>query len=216
MTDIYICGDSISAAYDPVSTLFTGWGQVLGAFLPGARIHDHAMAGRSTRTFISEGRLDRLSRMEKDSLMLIQFGHNDESDKPERHADPWTAYYDNLKIFVSFARERGALPVLLTPVCMRVFKDGVLQETHGEYPAAMRAAAEETGTPLIDMYRFSFDTVSAAGEEGSRALFMFISPGEDPRYPDGLHDNAHTRRAGAFTFAGYAAAELKALGLVEP
>ena len=38
MTDIYICGDSISAAYDPVSTLFTGWGQVLGAFLPGARI----------------------------------------------------------------------------------------------------------------------------------------------------------------------------------
>ena len=213
MRDIYICGDSISAVYDPMQTPFTGWGQVLSLFLPGARVHDHAMAGRSTRTFIGEGRLARLSAMAPGSLMLIQFGHNDGSDKPERHADPWTVYYDNLRIFVDFARERGAFPVLLTPVCMRVFEDGVLRETHGEYPAAVRAAARDTGTDLIDMYRGSFDIVSEAGEEGSKAFFMHLMPGEDPRWPDGLKDNAHTRRAGALRFAELAARELKALGL---
>ena len=86
--------------------------------------------------------------------------------------------------------------MLLTPVCMRVFKDEILQETHGEYPEAVRAAARDMGADLIDMYRGSFNIVSAAGEEGSKAFFMHLKPGEDPRWPGGLTDNAHTRRAG--------------------
>ena len=106
------------------------------------------------------------------------------------------------------------MPVLLTPICMRVWQDGKLQPTHGEYPAAMRSVAEETDTPLIDLYTESFRIVESMGEEGSKALFMHFAPGEDPAYPDGSEDNAHTKRAGAERFAAAAAQGLKELGLV--
>ena len=202
---IFICGDSTAASYDAAETLIVGWGQALGEMMPDAEVFNHAMAGRSTKTFLAEGRLERLDgKLAPGDLLLIQFGHNDEGDKPERHTDPWTDYRDNLKIFTDFARERGALPVLLTPVCIRLWKDGKLQETHGDYPAAVRSVAEKELVPLMDMYRESFRIVGAAGEEGSKALFMNLRPGEDPRYPDGLEDNTHPRRAGAERFAAFA------------
>ena len=209
-TAVFICGDSTAASYDAAETLIVGWGQALAEMFPEIPVFNHAMAGRSTRTFLEEGRLQRTDgKIRPGDLLLIQFGHNDESDKPERHTDPWTDYRDNLKVFVKFARERGAVPILLTPVCMRIWKEGKLQETHGDYPAAMRSAAEEESVPLMDMYRESFRIVSEAGEEGSKQLFMNLMPGEDPRYPQGLEDNAHPRRAGAERFAAYAAGWLR-------
>lgn len=214
--NIFICGDSTAAAYDPAQTLMVGWGQALPEFLPSARVVNHAMAGRSTKSFLAEGRLQRLDgEIRAGDLVLIQFAHNDESDKPERHADPWTDYSENLTTFVMFARDRGAVPVLLTPICMRVWKDGALQATHGEYPAAMRAVAQKMDVPLIDLYGDSFRIVSQAGEEGSKAFFLHLPPHQDPRYPDGVSDNAHTRRAGAEAFAACAARGLRELGLVE-
>ena len=146
--------------------------------------------------------------------MLIQFAHNDENVKPERHTEPWGDFSENLKTFAAFVRERGGRPIFLTPICMRAWEDGVLQETHGEYPDAMRAVAAETGTPLIEVYRESFRIVKEAGEEGSKAFFMHLKPGEDPRYPDGLSDNAHTRREGALSFAACVADGLVRQGLV--
>ena len=97
---------------------------------------------------------------------------------------------------------------------MRIWQDGKLQPTHGEYPDAMRSVAEEMNVPLIDLYMESFRIVETMGEEGSKALFMHLFPGEDPAYPEGLQDNAHTRRAGAELFAAAAARELKDRGLV--
>ena len=99
---ILICGDSTAASYDPKETLMTGWGQVLGEYLPEAEIRNHAMAGRSTRTFLQEGRLERvMEEIGEGDLMLIQFGHNDENrEKPERYTEPERAYPENLGIFV--------------------------------------------------------------------------------------------------------------------
>ena len=213
---IFIGGDSTAASYRAEETRMVGWGQLLGEFLPGISIVNLAMAGRSTKTFLAEDRLKPAAEQGKPGdLLLVQFAHNDENEKkPERYAAPRTEYPENLRFFIRFARERGMVPVLLTPVCMRVWKDGELQPTHGEYPEAMRAVAEEMKVPLIDMYRESFRTVRSMGEEGSKALFMHLSPGEDPAHPEGLQDNAHTRRAGAERFAAIAAEGLKALGLV--
>ena len=192
-----------------------GWGQLLGDFLPGVTVVNLSMAGRSTKTFLAEGRLEPAGQADPGDLVLIQFAHNDENDKkPERYTAPWTEFTDNLRYFIRFAREHGAVPVLLTPICMRIWQDGKLQPTHGEYPAAMRAVAEEMNVPLIDLYTESFRIVEAMGEEGSKALFMHFAPGEDPAYPDGSEDNAHTKRAGAERFAAAAARGLKALGLV--
>ena len=212
---IYVCGDSTAASYNPEETRMVGWGQLLGDFLPGVTVVNLSMAGRSTKTFLAEGRLEPAGQADPGDLVLIQFAHNDENEKkPERYTAPWTEFTDNLKYFIRFAREHGAVPVLLTPICMRIWQDGKLQPTHGEYPAAMRAVAEETDVPLIDLYTESFRIVEAMGEEGSKALFMHFAPGEDPAYPDGSEDNAHTKRAGAERFAEAAARGLKELGLV--
>ena len=212
---IFVCGDSTAASYNPEETRMVGWGQLLGDFLPGVTVVNLSMAGRSTKTFLAEGRLEPAGQADPGDLVLIQFAHNDENEKkPERYTAPWTEFTENLRFFIRFAREHGAVPVLLTPICMRIWQDGKLQPTHGEYPAAMRAVAEETDVPLIDLYTESFRIVEAMGEEGSKALFMHFAPGEDPAYPDGSEDNAHTKRAGAERFAAAAARGLKELGLV--
>ena len=213
---IFICGDSTAASYRPEETLMVGWGQLLGDLLPGTDVVNLAMAGRSTRTFLAENRLQPAAEYARPGdLMLIQFAHNDENEKkPERYAAPWTDYSGNLRFFVRFARERKMVPVFLTPICMRIWENGKLQPTHGEYPAAMRAVAEEMKVPLIDLYGESIRIVEAMGETGSKELFMHFSPGEDPACPEGLEDNAHTRRAGAERFAAAAASELKRLGLI--
>ena len=212
---IFVCGDSTAASYNPAETRMVGWGQLLGDFLPGITVVNLSMAGRSTKTFLAEGRLEPAGQADPGDLVLIQFAHNDENEKkPERYTAPWTEFTENLRVFIRFAREHGAVPVLLTPICMRVWQDGKLQPTHGEYPAAMRSVAEEMNVPLVDLYTESFRIVESMGEEGSRALFMHFAPGEDPAYPDGSQDNAHTKRAGAERVAAAAARGLKALGLV--
>ena len=212
---IFVCGDSTAASYNPEETRMVGWGQLLGDFLPGVTVVNLSMAGRSTKTFLAEGRLEPAGQADPGDLVLIQFAHNDENEKkPERYTAPWTEFTENLRFFIRFAREHGAVPVLLTPICMRIWQDGKLQPTHGEYPVAMRTVAEETDVPLIDLYTESFHSVESMGEEGSKALFMHFAPGEDPAYPDGSEDNAHTKRAGAERFAAAAARGLKDLGLV--
>lgn len=214
--NIFICGDSTAQTYDPAQTLMVGWGQALGKLLPGVTVCNHAKAGRSTKSFLTDGRLHALDgRLMPGDLLLIQFAHNDESEKPERHTEPWTTYTDNLSVFVNFARHRNAIPVLLTPICMRIWENGILQETHGEYKDAMRALARKAEVPLLDIYRDSFRIVAAAGEEGSKAFFMHLAPGEDPRYPEGLSDNAHTRREGAERFAACIAKRLREAGLIQ-
>ena len=212
---IFVCGDSTAASYNPEETRMVGWGQLLGDYFPGTDVVNLSVAGRSTKTFLAEGRLEPAGQADPGDLVLIQFAHNDENEKkPERYTAPWTEFTENLRYFIRFAREHGAAPVLLTPICMRVWQDGKLQPTHGEYPAAMRSVAEEMNVPLIDLYTESFRIVEEMGEEGSKALFMHFAPGEDPAYPDGSQDNAHTKRAGAERFAAAAAEGLKALGLV--
>ncbi|MBR6165958.1 MAG: rhamnogalacturonan acetylesterase [Clostridia bacterium] len=213
---IFICGDSTAASYNPAETLMVGWGQLLEDFLQECSIVNLAMAGRSTKTFLQEGRLFPVGEQARPGdLVLIQFAHNDENEKkPERYCDAHGAFRENLQVFIRYSREYGAMPILLTPICMRVWQDGRLQPTHGKYPAVMRQVAEEAGVSLIDLYTESYRIVESLGEEGSKELFMQLLPGQDERYPEGLQDNAHTRRAGAERFAAAAARELKAMGLV--
>ena len=131
---IFICGDSTAASYNPAETRMVGWGQLLGDFLPGVTIVNLAMAGRSTRTFLAEGRLQPVGEAQRGDLVLIQFAHNDENEKkPERYAAPWTDFTENLRYFIRFAREKQAVPVLLTPICMRIWQDGKLQPTQPVY-----------------------------------------------------------------------------------
>ena len=212
---IYICGDSTAASYKPEEAPITGWGQVLPEFVPGVRVENRAMAGRSTKSFLSEGRLQKIEmEIQPGDLLLIQFSHNDESDLVWRHTDPWTSFYHNLEIFVDTAILHGAKPVLMTPICRRMWRDGVLYASHEDYPDVIRTLAAQRNAQLIDMYEKSFQYVRKLGDEESKKLYLHLEKGVYPAWPNGNADDTHTTRAGAEAYARMTAEALRKLGLV--
>ena len=143
---IYIAGDSTASEYGPEVYPRMGWGQVLGDFYgDDTNVVDIAQAGRSARSFIDEGFFaDIASRIKENDILLIQFGHNDQKvHSPERYAEAETDYKRYLQQYIDMAREKGAQPVLLTPVVRRKFERGELLPTHGKYPDAVRSLAAE-------------------------------------------------------------------------
>ncbi len=211
---IYICGDSTAASYSPFDAPITGWGQVLDRFLPGVRVENRAFAGRSTKSFLAEGRLQRIeSEIRPGDVMMIQVTHNDAADLRWRHTDPWTSFTNNLSVFVDTAMLWGAEPVLVTPICLRTWQGGVLAPSHGDYPGAIAALAAMRRIPLVDLYGESRRIVSQMGEEGSKRLFMHLPGGIWPHFIQGRADDAHTRLAGAEAFARAAAEGLKKAGV---
>ncbi len=212
---IFICGDSISASYGPDRAPMTGWGQLLSSYTGSVKVDNHAFPGRSARSFLNEGRLQKIEKeLCHGDLMLIQFTHNDENPMLWRYAAPRTFFTDVLTVYIDTAREYGAVPVLLTPVCMRAFTASILQNTHGEYPSAIWELADKTGTVCLDMYHFSFHYVQKLGEEGSKNFFLHTEKGEYPAFPEGSSDNAHLKHMGADILASWAAEELKSLQLI--
>ena len=212
---IFICGDSTAATYAPEKGPITGWGQVLGEFIPGARIVNKAMGGRSTKSFLADGRLSAIEAdIQPGDLLLIQFTHNDTSDLVWRHTDPHTSFAANLELFVDTARIHGAIPVLMTPIPRRWFREGKLTNAHGEYPDAIRRAALKKGAILLDVLEESTRLIEEMGEEASYPMFMNVEPGLYPAYPDGSKDDTHTQRAGAEFFARITADMLRRNGLI--
>ena len=142
---IFLAGDSTMATKQPEKRPETGWGEMLGQHFKNGtvRIENRAMNGRSTKTFISEGRWQEIiDDLKKGDFVFVQFGHNDESkDKGERYTPP-EDYKKNLVRFVEEVRAKGGNPVLLTPVMRRRFdQDGKFYDTHGEYPGIVRVVA---------------------------------------------------------------------------
>lgn len=212
---IYVCGDSTAASYKPEEAPITGWGQVLSEFLPGVRVENRGMGGRSTKSFLADGRLQRIEEeIQKGDLLLIQFTHNDTSDLVWRHTDPWTSFYHNLEIYVDTAMLHGARPVLMTPICRRYWRDGKLLESHGEYPDVIRVLAAQRNVPLIDVYEQGIRLIREMGDEESKKLYLHTAPGIYPAYPNGSTDDTHTQRAGALFYARLIAEGLRNLGLV--
>jgi acetyl esterase/lipase len=185
---IHIAGDSTAAEFPP-SDPRVGWGAVLGAELDGVRVNDAARSGRSSKSYIDEGLFRQLeTQLAPGDLVLIEFGHNDEKDDPVRHTDAATSFRDNLRRYVSACRARGAVPVLLTPICRRRFTGQRVTPTHGDYPDATRAVAYMTSTPLVDLTLKTAEVLERFGPDTSKQLFA----------PD---DNTHLSLEGAHVVA---------------
>lgn len=216
MTRIYYAADSIVAQKNIFTYPETGIGQMLPLYLKrSVFVQNHAENGRSTKSFIDEGRLASIyNDIRKGDFLFIQFGHNDEkSADPSRYTEAFGEYQTNLEKFVNVARNREAYPVLITPLCRRQFDtDGNLSDTHGDYPEAMRGLAKRLDVPLIDLCTLSFAAVSKAGDEASKKWFMNFPADTYTNYPNGKEDNSHLRPEGAMYFAGIIAEELKKLG----
>ena len=131
-------GDSTMANYETNRAPLAGWGMPFVYFFDSTvTVDNRARGGRSTRTFISEGRWQPIAdSMQEGDYVLMQFGHNDEA-KEERYKDRYTPvpdYRSNLIKFITETRHKKANPVIITPVTrMRFDKEGIQQETHKEY-----------------------------------------------------------------------------------
>jgi lysophospholipase L1-like esterase len=163
-------------------------------------VENRAIAARSSRSFIAEGRLDGIAHdIRAGDTLLIQFGHNDANrEKPERYA-PVADYKGYLRRYIEVARQAGAQPVLMTPVTRRTFVDGHVAPSFPDYSQAVREVAVQTRTPLIDLDTLSARAVEQAGVEGSKAYF--------------LPDDTHFSELGARRMADVIAAALARLPL---
>jgi len=208
---VYTIGDSTMANKKAEVYPETGWGQLFQNYFDSkVRVSNHAVNGRSSKSFIDEGRwkivLDSLKRGD---YLFIQFGHNDEkADKPAVYTDPQTSYRQNLEKYISESRAKGATPILLTSIVRRKFDEsGKLVETHGKYPDAVREVAAEFKVKLIDMQLLTQTLINSLGDEPSKKLYLWTKP--DSIFPVGRKDNTHLSVEGATTYAGLVAFDVK-------
>ena len=204
-----------------------GWGQALGGFfMEDVRIDNHAVNGRSSKSFINEGRWDViLNKLKPGDYVIIQFGHNDEKPQVDRHTDPGTTFDANLRKFVNETRSKGGIPILMNSIVRRNFiapkdtvvtKDhgslpsknpepvegNILYETHGAYLDSPRNVAKELNVPFVDADKITHNLVEGLGPKNSRKLFMWVEPNIVPAIPQGRQDNTHLNIYGARVVAG--------------
>lgn len=207
---IFIAADSTVKAYGESQWPQQGWGKTLEKYFDKHVSFDNrARGGRSTKSFIAEGLWDDLlQKVKRNDVVLIQFGHNDHDQRKAERYTPVDEYARNLERFVKDVREKKAVPVLVTPLAMRSFKNGIYRDGHGAYPDAMRKVADDLQVDLIDLNLKSGEKVSDLGFEASRSLYMNLNPGEEKNYPEGKKDNTHLSNMGAELMASIIVGEI--------
>ncbi|MBB3112165.1 fibronectin type 3 domain-containing protein [Paenibacillus phyllosphaerae] len=203
--NVYIAGDSTVQTYDPYWEPEAGWGQMLPRFFnDDVTFTNKAIGGRSSKSFIVEGRLDEiLLAIKPGDYFLIQFGHNDATiSVPERYASV-PDYKNYLKTYVNGARQRGATPILVTPMGRRDFNEttGKFNVSFPEYVAGMKEVAEELNVPLVDLSTLSVAYYDSIGPAASLSVFLHVEPGIYGAFPNGSADNTHFQEYGAIQLA---------------
>ncbi|MFA5328224.1 MAG: rhamnogalacturonan acetylesterase [Prolixibacteraceae bacterium] len=195
---VFTIGDSTMANKKAEVFPETGWCMAFPEFVDdGVEVKNRAMNGRSSKSFIAEGRWKWvLDSLKQGDYVFIQFGHNDEKNQDStRFTDPFTTFAENLERFVRESREKGAHPILFTPIVRRKFVNGFLTDTHGNYPEATRQVAVEWNVPLVDLQYLTAGAVTALGDEPSKAIYLWTPPTE--KFPKGRQDNTHLKVEGA-------------------
>ena len=228
-TTIFVIGDSTAANKDiSGGKQERGWAMVLQCYFDDHILVDnHAVNGRSSLSFINEGRWDKvLEKLKPGDYVIIQFGHNDEKPQADRHTDPGSTFDYNLSKYVRETRERGGIPVLMNCVVRRNFAkmapkndddealrsttfkdaDGLVEgdslvDTHGLYRVAPRDVARRMNVHFIDANQITHDLEQGLGTEASKRLHMWFLPGEEPSVPAGRQDNTHYNVYGAHVVA---------------
>lgn len=197
---VFLCGNS--TVVDNDNEPWASWGQMIPRFFTDkVSIANYAESGLSANTFLSGRRLEKaLTEMKKGDYVFVEFGHNDQKQKgPGKGAFYSFAY--NLKIFIDEARLKGAIPVLITPTQRRRWKDGKIQDSHADYPDAVRWVAEREGIACIDLHKMTTLMCEALGEEGSKKLYVHYPVNTYPGQTKELKDNSHFSTYGAYEVA---------------
>ncbi|MFJ2178974.1 rhamnogalacturonan acetylesterase [Streptomyces sp. NPDC087851] len=215
---LYIASDSTAQTYNSGYYPQAGWGQTLPAFFSSnITVANRAIGGRSSRSFIEQGRLAAIHQVIKaGDYLFVQFGHNDATvGNAERYTSP-ADYKEYLRNdYIRATRARGATPVVVTPVSRRSYNasTGQFNVSFPQYVNAARAVAAEEGAPLVDLSELSRVYLNGVGIEASKKVFLWLSPGQYPNFPNGISDDTHFQQNGATQMSRLVAQAVARLGL---
>ena len=198
---VFLCGNS--TVVDQENEPWASWGQMITRwFGPQVSIANYAESGLSCTSFLAQLRLDKiLSQLKKGDFVIVEFGHNDEKEKKAGDG-AWYSYSRNLKIFVDRVKEAGGNIIFCTPTARRSFdNNGHIINTHGDYPAAMKAVAARENVPVIDLTQMSTTFYEALGVEGSKKSLVHYPANTFPNQDKPLADNTHFNPFGAWEIA---------------
>ena len=204
---IILVGDSTMASN-------SGYGDALCRYVAaGNACINLARGGRSSSSFRAEKRWDEVQALLRDggayskTVVLVQFGHNDQPGKPGRSTDLVTEFPVNMARYANEAKALGAIPVLVTPLTRRSFRGGWLRDDLAPWSAATRQVAQDNKVALIDLNALSVKAVQDMGTEQADTL------AQEPRPPEGAPKNrfdyTHLGPKGAALFAGMVVGELR-------
>jgi rhamnogalacturonan acetylesterase len=221
---LYIIGDStVKNGNGKTENLLQGWGSFLAGSFDTTRINieNHAIGGRSSRTFITEGRWDKiLTNLEKGDYVIMQFGHNDSGplDDTARArgtikgiGDDSTEIYNPIRKqkevvhtygwymrkFVNDAKAKGAITIVCSPIPRNDWKNGKVVRSDNSYALWAKQVAEETGAGFIDLNNLLGNEYEKLGKEKTSTFF--------PK------EHTHTNKEGALFNAGIVVQGIKDL-----
>jgi lysophospholipase L1-like esterase len=188
---LFLAGNSTVTDQD--NEPWCGWGQMLPQFFNNRiAVANYAESGEAGNSFISEGRFAKiLTKMKKGDYLFIEFGHNDQKQKgPDK--GPFKSYTESLRQMIAGTREKGGMPVLVTPMHRRRFdENNKIINTLDEFPDAMRQLAKQEQVALIDLNAMSKTLYEAWGPEQSKRAFVHYPAGTFPGQTEALADNTH-------------------------
>ena len=201
VTTVYLCGNStvVDQDYEP----WASWGQMIPRWFDDrVSVANYAESGESAASFIGAGRLKKiLAHLRAGDYVFVEFGHNDQKQRGPGKG----AYYNfatELKTFVDEVRQRQANIVFVTPTQRRSFDDsGHIQETHADYPDAMRWVAGRENVPLVELHDMTRTFFETLGVEGSKQALVHYPANSFPNQPQALADNTHFNPYGAYEIA---------------
>lgn len=185
----------------------SGYGNALCARFQQVACLNLARGGRSSKSYRAEGLWATVLALlnergpgdtRQHSLVLIQFGHNDQPGKPGRSTDLASEFGPNLAGYVAEARAAGAEVMLLTPLTRRSFRQGELDNDLRPWAEATLKLGAELGVPVLDLNALSAASVRAMGQPAADTLAE-----APPRF-----DRTHLGPRGAALFAQMVADEL--------
>ncbi|MFC9430369.1 rhamnogalacturonan acetylesterase [Streptomyces sp. NPDC056987] len=215
---LYIASDSTAQTYNSGYYPQAGWGQTLPAFFSSnITVANRAIGGRSSRSFVEQGRLAAIHQVIKPGdYLFVQFGHNDATvGNAERYTPP-ADYKEYLRNdYIRATRARGATPVVVTPVSRRSYNasTGQFNVSFPAYVDAAKAVAAEEGAPLVDLSALSRAYLNGIGIEASKNVFLWLNPGQYPNFPNGVSDDTHFQQNGATQMSRLVAQAVARLGL---
>ncbi len=215
---IHVVGDSTVQTYKDNVYPQTGWGQVIGYFFDGARVkvNNAALGGRSSRTFIEEGRLDgALQSAQKGDFLFVQFGHNDRDySKAARYVDP-KDFPGYIQKYVDAGKKKGVNVILISPMNLNGSRN-VFSTGANNYDARgmMQTVAKNNKIPFVDLNMKSYNTYNTTYKSMpdyvTRYLYKKLEKGEYPNYPDGVNDGTtHFQEMGSMGHAQMICEELE-------